>query len=254
MRRVIRVRRYGLLCDGVQGYAVIEPFTVYGWNEITIVDLVYIIRPKPRWDLADFSGIGTGLDYQPETVLTATFGNLFDKVSVKWVVRRPIGYPWVYRYDFYEPTNSWVCLVRRFTQGREYSVWVDGDRKYQDTVPSDYKTILEWNPDTAMYRDRFKRFVLGASTGKSAYMSVIYGAFLVYDVALPDSRIAEVCVRPYRPPREGLRVWLMASPEHVIDLDGDGVLEWVDLSGNGNHAKIYLASLVGLVKAPVARG
>ena len=34
------------------------------------------------------------------------------------------------------------------------------------------------------------------------------------------------------------------------DIDGDGVLEWLDLSGFNNHGKIYGAQLVQLIKTP----
>jgi hypothetical protein len=43
-------------------------------------------------------------------------------------------------------------------------------------------------------------------------------------------------------------LWLKADPSYVKDIDGDGVLEWIDLSGFGNHGKIYGAQLVELVK------
>ena len=44
-------------------------------------------------------------------------------------------------------------------------------------------------------------------------------------------------------------LWLQAHPDYIRDIDGDGVLEWVDLSGYNNHGKIYGAQLVELVKA-----
>jgi len=46
-------------------------------------------------------------------------------------------------------------------------------------------------------------------------------------------------------------LWLKADPQYVKDIDGDGILEWIDLSGYGNHGKIYGAQLVQLIKTPV---
>jgi hypothetical protein len=45
-------------------------------------------------------------------------------------------------------------------------------------------------------------------------------------------------------------LWLQADPAHIRDIDGDGVPEWLDLSGFGNHGKVYGARLVELVRAP----
>jgi hypothetical protein len=56
---------------------------------------------------------------------------------------------------------------------------------------------------------------------------------------------------PDNPVRNGLTLWLRADPNHIRDIDGDGVLEWLDLSGFNNHGKIYGAQLVQLAKTPV---
>jgi hypothetical protein len=45
-------------------------------------------------------------------------------------------------------------------------------------------------------------------------------------------------------------LWLQADPSDVKDIDGDGILEWLDLSGYNNHGKIYGAQLVELIKTP----
>jgi hypothetical protein len=55
---------------------------------------------------------------------------------------------------------------------------------------------------------------------------------------------------PDNPVRNGLVLWLQAHPDYVKDIDNDGVLEWIDLSGFGNHGKIYGAQLVQLIKSP----
>jgi len=49
---------------------------------------------------------------------------------------------------------------------------------------------------------------------------------------------------------DGLVLSLYAHPNNIQDIDNDGILEWIDLSGHGNHAKLYGARLVELVKEP----
>jgi len=72
---------------------------------------------------------------------------------------------------------------------------------------------------------------------------------LIYTRDLADKDIEWNFKNPDNPIRNGLYVWLQAHPDYIKDIDGDGVLEWVDLSGNNNHGKIYGAQLVELVKA-----
>jgi hypothetical protein len=70
----------------------------------------------------------------------------------------------------------------------------------------------------------------------------------VYSCALTDDEIRWNYNYPWNPVRSGLVLWLMAYPGYVKDVDGDGVLEWIDLSGYGNHGKIYDAQLVEFTK------
>jgi hypothetical protein len=73
---------------------------------------------------------------------------------------------------------------------------------------------------------------------------------LLYSRDLSDSEVQWNYQYPDNPVRNGLVLWLQADPQYVKDVDGDGVLEWVDLSGFNNHGKIYGAQLVQLIKAP----
>jgi hypothetical protein len=73
---------------------------------------------------------------------------------------------------------------------------------------------------------------------------------LIYSRTLSSSEILWNYSNPDNPVRNGLVLWLQADPNYVKDIDGDGVLEWVDLSGNNNHGKIYGARLVQLIKSP----
>jgi hypothetical protein len=73
---------------------------------------------------------------------------------------------------------------------------------------------------------------------------------LIYSRALSGSEIAWNYNYPDNPIRNGLVLWLQADPAYIKDIDNDGILEWIDLSGFGNHGKIYGAQLVQLIKTP----
>jgi hypothetical protein len=96
----------------------------------------------------------------------------------------------------------------------------------------------------------------GALTGYGGWVgrwgaSFHYGYIaqvLIYSRALSDSEVLWNYQYPDNPIRNGLVLWLQAHPAYIKDIDGDGVLEWMDLSGFNNHGKIYGAQLVELVK------
>jgi hypothetical protein len=73
---------------------------------------------------------------------------------------------------------------------------------------------------------------------------------MLYTRALSSNEIAWNYNYPNNPVKNGLVLWLQADPQYIRDIDNDGVLEWIDLSGNGNHGKIYGATLVQLIKTP----
>jgi hypothetical protein len=82
---------------------------------------------------------------------------------------------------------------------------------------------------------------LGSVTGGNPLRGYIYCA-MIYNRVLSDAEIAQLYSKPDFPSTNGLVLWLKASPDYVKDIDGDGILEWIDLSGYGNHGKIYGAT------------
>jgi hypothetical protein len=94
------------------------------------------------------------------------------------------------------------------------------------------------------------RFMIGVRLGHY-YSNIIIGEILIYSRALSASEISWNYQNFYNPVRDDLVLCLIADPQYVKDIDGDGILEWVDLSGYNNHGKIYGATLVDLYKAPV---
>jgi hypothetical protein len=80
---------------------------------------------------------------------------------------------------------------------------------------------------------------------------VLVSAVQYYSRALSGDEILWNHNNPDNPIRNGLVLWLQAHPDYVKDIDGDGLLEWLDLSGYSNHGKIYGATIVKLIRDPV---
>jgi hypothetical protein len=245
-----KITRYAVYFNGVNAYGVIEPFTVYNWSEITIIDYIYPFYPKPNIYWSRTSMIGDIWTDGPATRLTTDDKFDYTYLDIRWDVRRPDGAKVYYSHNIFAWRNSWVQVVRRFDASRQLSFWVNAEIKYTITIPNYEITVLEWNPDTATYPERYKRFVLSASPLLSGQMKVSYDYLLIYDRALSESEIFNIYKTPNDPPRNGLKVWLYADPSFVYDIDNDGVIEWIDLSGNGNHCKLYNAYVVELIKPP----
>jgi len=249
--RGIRTFRYAVFFDGVDDYAVISPFTVYGWGEITIQEWIYLYHPKMNNLYSKFSMIGDyWVDY-PSTFIGTN--NRFDYtfLSVYFTTRTAADTLREYYNSIIEHKNNWINLARRFTSTREFSVWINASRVYTITIPSDEKTVLEWNPNTATDPERYKRFVLGANIVFTAAMKMMQSNLLIYSRAPSESELIHNMLYPWNPVRDGLKVWLLAHPDYVKDIDNDGVFEWVDLSGNGNHAKLYGATLATPIRSPL---
>ena len=89
-----------------------------------------------------------------------------------------------------------------------------------------------------------------AAYGAANFLPGYINAVRIYSRALTAGEIAWNYSYPNNPIKDGLVLWLHAHPDNIKDIDGDGVLEWVDLSGFNNHGKIYGATLVEVIKAP----
>jgi len=229
------LRAGGLYFDGLSAYAVVQPFTVYGWDEITIAEWIYPYWPKANAYSSKFSMIG---DYWID--IPALFFGADNKVdytvlAVYWSTRRADGSRRNYFASIYAYRNTWVHVVRRFTSGREYSVWVNGSRIYAATVPAEEKTVLEWDPDTATMPERYRRFALGANVAFFECMKMMYGEVRIYNRALTEDEIKAIYERSALI-RDGL-VLLLDFSEYEGDIA-------YDKSGCGNHASIYGARWV----------
>jgi hypothetical protein len=251
VRDPLKTFRYAVYFDGVDDYVVI-PLTVYGWSGITIQEWIYPYHPKANALWTKLNMIGDCWTDFPSTYYFTDNRYDYTLLHLFFITRRPDGTHVDYAFSVYAYRNMWVNVARRFSlTGRLYVGYVNDNRVYSATIPSTEATILEWNPDTATYPIRYKRFVLGASVLGAEQMKMMQYQLLIYTRALSDSEIAWNFNYPGNPVRDGLYVWLHAHPDYVKDIDNDGVLEWVDLSGNNNHGKIYGATLVKLIRDPV---
>ena len=73
-----------------------------------------------------------------------------------------------------------------------------------------------------------------------------------YNRVLSDIEIRYNLYNPDNPIKDGLVLWLKSDQNYVKDIDNDGILEWIDLSGYNNHGKIYGATLTKIVKDPIS--
>jgi len=138
--------------------------------------------------------------------------------------------------DFKNPPNVWnnVVVTWDTVQGCWYANGV------LDRCSSDARTGKGMN---------YTGFYIGKVYYSNYYQGYV-SQLLIYSRVLASKDIDWNFKNPDNPVRNELYVWLQADPQYVKDIDGDGRLEWIDLSGFNNHGKIYGAQLVQLVKTP----
>ncbi|MEM4706892.1 MAG: hypothetical protein QXW27_05065 [Candidatus Methanomethylicaceae archaeon] len=232
---VIVPHLYDWYFDGIDDYVVIglqpdgsgTPFTIYGWSAITIVEKIYPFFPKPSTTYSQFSMFGDRWgDNVGTSILTDNY-NEYTYIYIFFTCRKPDGTKQDYAYNIFNYRNSWVEIARVFDATREYSLFVNGNKKYNESVPSDYKTILEWNPNTAYNPNRFKRFVLGANVEFGERMKLSQSYLLIYNRSLSSEEIANI--------RNINTTGLVVYLDPTIYTSG----KYVDLSGNGNDGIPY---------------
>ena len=219
--RVLRQFRYAMYFNGIDGYVVI-PLTVYGWSSITIQEWIYPYYPKANAAWSKFSMIGDLWTDFPSVYWGANNRYDYTGMSLGFFTRKPDGASGYYSFSIYAYRNSWVNTAWRFSlSDRTLAGYVNGVKVRTASIPLDEKTVLEWNPDTATYPDRYKRFVLGANVLRTENMKMMQYQLLIYkDKALSDSEIQWNYQYPDNPIRDNLFVWLRADPNNIRDIDG----------------------------------
>jgi hypothetical protein len=71
------------------------------------------------------------------------------------------------------------------------------------------------------------------------YEQAMVSYVLVYNRSLTASEISAIHSDPSKPPSDSLVLWLRADPRYIYDGNWDGYVDWIDLSGNGNHGTLY---------------
>jgi len=225
-RRVFRAFKYAMYFDGV-GYNVNVPSFTLNSQAFSIV--MWIRKLNPQY--------ATGYEW------------LIIKLSDTWFGEFSItlehGGNSIFRIEGADKSENSVITGSYLEDLAWHNVvgMYDGARMYfyVDSALNASRTINK--PRYITTSDIF----IGRHGGGAHYPLLIYQV-LLYSRALSDSEIQWNYQYPDNPVRSGLVLWLQADPNNVKDIDGDGVLEWVDLSGNNNHGKIYGATLVELIK------
>jgi len=227
--RGIRVFRYAVLFDGVDDYAVIQDIDLTEFTVEVYFTLNQVSWPSPLWRPIVSKGyhtnaMGVGGLY----ILTPTYATCF--------LRDVNG-------NTYSAESSIPNLLftwRHIVITSEASLYIDSSliRRVDVTAP-----INSNNYPWTIGRDPIETVRIIPRS----HVSVVR----MYSRVLTVDEIRRNMLIPENPVRDRLVVWLHAHPDHVKDIDGDGILEWVDLSGNNNHAKLYGAALATLIKPPL---
>jgi hypothetical protein len=226
--RVLRVFRHALHFDGNDYVSIPNGIVHYTQRYFTCVAWVNTRVLDSREHIAVYSGAEGG-----EWQLTLDRENNFS-FSVKladgyWYRARTPGVRGVFVH---------LAGVRR---GASLELWVNAELRGRVSIPDLNLFVLRG------YHSSIGSYNRGQLHFWDGYISSVY----VYTRDLTENEIKQTFAMPYNPPRNGLALWLYAHPNNIRDIDSDGILEWIDLSGHGNHGKIYGAQLVELVKAPV---
>ena len=226
-RRVLRTFKYAMYFDGRGGYVSIpswlnnlmgKEWTVEVWvNTIVFVRQVGLANLFSSYS---YNYFGWGLLH--ETSLNRLVFMTFYSGGNNYITL--VGWNAYF--------GSWRHVVGRYSESlNDQSLFLDASLK--GSVSPKPMVASPYNP------------VIGGDIVVQ-YISIAR----VYSKPLSASEIKWNYQYPDNPVRDGLVLWLKADPQYIRDIDGDGVLEWVDLSGYGNHGKIYGAQLVELVKTP----
>jgi hypothetical protein len=227
--RVLRTFRYAMYFDGVDDYVSVSRSPSLNVSSISIFMWVYQLRYYPS--------LGAYLDRNDYYALGLINGRVYSWLRLPTRSRFGATVLPLYQWIFIGVTYDGVTR-KHYANGRLDAQWVE-------------------NAPLELYNSL--RLIIGANgndtdtsvLAPSGFIQTYIAQTLIYSRALSDSEIQFNYSNPDNPIRNGLVLWLQADPQYIKDIDGDGVLEWLDLSGNGNHGKIYGARLVELIRAPM---
>jgi hypothetical protein len=232
--RVLKTFRYAMYFDGIDDYVncknspslnttteVTVEAVFYSMNETWLVKGAVVLG---KGDWAVTNSIGLCCWFEPRIFFN--------------VAGRTYGYAANYWVNHY---GRWWFITGTAKAMGSVKVYDSGVLKVTASCP-----ISSWD---LSYTDlRIGRDPRATSYFNKGYIHTIR----YYNRVLSDIEIQYNLKNPYSPIRDGLVLWLVAHPDNVKDIDNDGILEWIDLSGNNNHGKIYGAVLTKVVKDPIS--
>ena len=227
-KRVLRQFRYAMYFNGVNNYVKINDVPQLNNSlEATFIYWVYYINPSD-YDLSGY----IKRDYGPAI--------RFGRTSNGQVFINPGTHTDIYINYILNP-SYWYYLALVIRCGVSWYVYVNVSYIASGTngLPSYIETGAPWGIGATIEFGNIRYYVSG-------YIPYVF----IYSRALSDSEIQFNYQNPDKPIRNGLVLWLQADPQYIKDIDNDGILEWIDLSGYNNHGKIYGAQLVQLIKTP----
>jgi hypothetical protein len=229
--RVVKTFRYAILFDSMS-YVVVKDIDL---TEFTVEVVFYLI--DAGWSLPIWRPVlSKGWFYD-----TAGVGGLYilDPRYIGFFVRTATGSVRSIEVSV-GLFHVWRHVVCMYKPG-DMAIYVDGKLMGRASVPEELVVTndLPWE----VGRDPIQ-------TARLIPRSMYY-VVRMYSRLLTSDEVQYNFTHIDNPIHDGLKLYLLAHPDCVKDIDGDGVLEWVDLSGNNNHGKIYGARLVELVRQPV---
>jgi len=228
-RRVLRTFKYAMYFDGVNNYVLVPhspslmptAVTAIVWFAPLGLTSAYIrLLEKGGWSV----GGGYGLEINPAFKPVIRF-NIWNGGTVNTI----------------DSTTTLKIGIMFYVAGV-----FDGS-----TMRLYVNLNLEGSKSASMTSNTWELYIGRRAYNPGNYFSGYMVQVLLYSRALSDSEVQWNYQNFDNPVRNGLVLWLKADPQYVKDIDGDGILEWIDLSGYNNHGKIYGAQLVQLIKTLV---
>jgi len=224
-RRVLGVKRYAVFFDGIDDY-VLVPSTANDELDLPVFTLVAMVNP---------------ISYQYSTVIGRSY-----RYPYRMIVNNAGALQLA--VTFYDNTYAYVTLS--YTNAVPLNAWSLLATSYDMATMRGYingslvgTAVYNKAPLTGMNYNVY----LGGGLPGSLLCGYIYCA-MIYNRVLSGAEIAQLYSKPDFPSTDGLVLWLKAHPDNIGDIDGDGIKEWLDLSGYNNHGKIYGATLTKVVK------
>jgi len=225
--RVIKQLKYAMYFDGVDDYVSVPHSPSLALSRLSIC--VWVNVPEYQ------SGFRAFVVKNSYGVINYFFGMYSDRVRVAWRSSLNV---WGYELDYYVPSGFYGVFHSLATTigdvGEPVNIFCDGSLVRTGTATAQ-KLVTYTEP----------LYVGGGVGCLHGFISQV----LIYSRLLSSSEIQQNYNCPDNPVRDGLVLWLHADPAYVKDIDNDGVLEWIDLSGYNNHGKVYGATLVQLIKS-----